>query len=187
MFDAIEALERIRRSCDARKPIPEDIQAWLGGALGRFLDHSSPDLNEAFGLTQGRGGVPWWLAKGIAERDTALRSLAAIHYAGQTPSYTARRIRQMAIRYESVAWSRDAKAEAMPCRYRGTAREWLWRAFNSGARMPLSERHLRNLLATPPLPRERHISTQLGRPVGPAFNKSSQAFAVTHNGGLTNG
>jgi hypothetical protein len=35
----------------------------------------------------------------------------------------------------------------MPGRYRGTAKESLWRAFKSGAPMPLGERRLRSILA----------------------------------------
>jgi hypothetical protein len=35
----------------------------------------------------------------------------------------------------------------MPERYAGTQNEYLWRAFKSGAAMPISERQLRNILA----------------------------------------
>jgi hypothetical protein len=34
----------------------------------------------------------------------------------------------------------------MPPRYRGTEREFVWRAFKSGAPMPLGERQLRNIV-----------------------------------------
>jgi len=35
----------------------------------------------------------------------------------------------------------------MPAGYAATVKEYLFRAFRSGARMPLSERQLRNILA----------------------------------------
>ncbi len=36
----------------------------------------------------------------------------------------------------------------MPAHYRGTCREYIWKALKSGAPMPLGERQLRNILGS---------------------------------------
>jgi hypothetical protein len=53
----------------------------------------------------------------------------------------------MARRYAASAWRHDRENGEMPAHYRGTAKECLWRAFASGATMPLCERQLRTILA----------------------------------------
>lgn len=45
-----------------------------------------------------------------------------------------------------AAWPMDRMLDRMPERYAGTPKEQLWRAFRSGAKMPVSERRLRTLL-----------------------------------------
>ena len=45
------------------------------------------------------------------------------------------------------AWRHDRNNADMPSHYRGTVKEYLWRAFTSGAATPICERQLRNILA----------------------------------------
>lgn len=149
MRNVIRALDEIRTCCEEERSIPSELQRWLSTALGRFLDQHCTDLDDAFGLRQGRGGVPWWLEQGIVERDTALRALAERHLSHETLSTQARLIAEMARRYEAGGWRRDAENADMPAGYAGTCREYLFRAFRSGARMPLSKRHLRSVLRAP--------------------------------------
>ncbi len=51
-----------------------------------------------------------------------------------------------AVRYAASAWRFDRERDAMPERYKGTQTECLWRAFKSGATMPIGVRQLRNIL-----------------------------------------
>jgi hypothetical protein len=67
-------------------------------------------------------------------------------------------VRVLSARYAASAWRFDRAQESMPPHYAGTAHEWLWLAFTSGAPMPIGERQLRNIL---PAPRPRP-------PAGPA-------------------
>jgi hypothetical protein len=97
-------------------------------------------------VTQGHGGVPWWREAAIRERDAALRALAEAHFACLTVYARAREIAELAARYETTCWLRDRLAAEMPERYRGTPKAHLWRAFKSGAKMPVSARRLRTLL-----------------------------------------
>jgi len=146
MLGNIEALSRIREQCAADKPLPAELSAWLAESLERYLRHDCPTLNEAFGVVQGHGGVPWWRERGMRERDAALRALADRHFTGMSTHQRAKAIRECAERYETVCWPRDRQLAAMPGRYRGTVQEHLWRAFRAGAKMPVSERRLRTLL-----------------------------------------
>ena len=61
MRNVIRALDEIRTCCEEERDIPSELRPWLSEALGRFLDQHCDDLDDAFGLRQGRGGVPWWL------------------------------------------------------------------------------------------------------------------------------
>lgn len=149
MRNVIRALDEIRTCCEEERAIPSELRPWLSAALGRFLDQRCDDLDDAFGLRQGRGGVPWWLEKGIAERDAALRELARRHFAQESLSTQARIIADMSARYEVTRWRSDAVNTHMPDDFAGTPRQYLFAAFRSGARMPLSRRHLRSVLRNP--------------------------------------
>ena len=173
MLNSIEALSKVRQSCINNTPIPREIQLWLAGSIGRYLDHSTKDLDRAFGLNTSRGGVPWWLVRGIQERDTALRKLAATHLPDLQIPAQAREIERLSKKFASCNWQRDKNQKQMPNLYQGSYRECLWIAFQSGARMPLSERHIRNVLKVeaseaevPPVQRSvasRNIEDQLKR------------------------
>jgi hypothetical protein len=67
-------------------------------------------------------------------------------YPSQSVSAQAQRIWSRSIRYAASAWIRDRNRAEMPAQYGGTPHEWLWRAFGSGAAMPIGERQLRHIL-----------------------------------------
>ena len=147
MLREIEALETILGCCREGMPLPIDLQEWLGNALGSFLNHDCGNLDEAFGLAQDHGGVPWWMERAIRQRDAELRRLSAMLPATMSTYQRAKRIWSMSERYASTAWPRDRLLSEMPHHYAGTPKHHLWAAFHSGAKMPVSERRLRTLLA----------------------------------------
>lgn len=146
MLGNIETLHAIHTCCVQDRPLPETLRAWLASSLARYLDHDCDNLNEAFGVIHGHGGVPWWRERGIRQRDQALRGLAHAHYANHTVYARAREIAEISERYAATCWPRDRLLDEMPTRYSGTPKEYLWRAFRSDAKMPVSERRLRTLL-----------------------------------------
>jgi len=146
MLGNIQALQAIHTHCTSAQPLTPDLRDWLAESLARYLEHDCDNLNEAFGVVQGHGGVPWWREREIRERDAALRALAHAHLETLTAYARAKAVAEMSERYATTCWPRDRQLDAMPERYRGTPREHLWRAFRSGAKMPVSERRLRTLL-----------------------------------------
>ena len=147
MLASIESLHTIHECCVSNRPLSPDLREWLASSLGRYLEHDCDSLNEAFGLVHMHGGVPWWRERGIRIRDTALRKLAREFYSDQTAYGRAKAVFALSQRYCTTSWSRDRHLDEMPARYRDTPKEYLWRAFRSEAKMPLSERRLRTLLA----------------------------------------
>ncbi len=146
MYATIDNLRDISRRGVAAQPLSDEQLRWLGRSLMNFLAHRCRSVDEALGLRFARGGVPWWLEEAMRKRDAALRELAARFHGGCSVSTQARAIRTAAIRYAAAAWRRDRDSEAMPGHYVGAAQEWLWRAFASGAPMPIGERQLRHVL-----------------------------------------
>ena len=146
MVQTIERLREIVRMCRAGQRLkPADAQ-WLGAAFSDFLCQRCSTVDEALGLRFGRGGVPWWQEEAMRKRDAALRALAT-HYLGDLcKTAAAREVHRLSLRYATSAWRFDRDRDDMPAHYADTAREYLWRAFKSGARMPIGERHLRSLL-----------------------------------------
>jgi hypothetical protein len=118
----------------------------LGNSLQAYLERRSGSLEDAFGLRFPQGGVPWWREEAIRERDRAIRALAGNYFCDLSTYAKAKAIRTMANRYAATAWIRDRSLQAMPERYRGTAKVYLWRAFRSGAPMPLGLRQLQSVL-----------------------------------------
>jgi hypothetical protein len=125
----------------------EQLAAWFGRRLQDFLERRSETFEEAFGLPQCRGGVPWWKEDRMRRRDEALRALAqSLAGEGRPVGALVREIHVISIRYAASAWRIDRQREIMPASYRGTPRQHLWNAFRSGAPMPLGERQLRNII-----------------------------------------
>ncbi len=147
MLANIETLYAIHTRCADGLPLTPDLRSWLASSLDRYLGHTCDNLNEAFGVIQGHGGVPWWRERAIRERDAALRALSCGHYRDISVYSRAKAIAAISRRYQTTCWPRDRQLEEMPEHYRGTPKEHLWRAFRSEAKMPVSERRLRTLLS----------------------------------------
>ncbi len=147
MLATIQSLREIARRCTIGQPIDGDLARWFGASLEAFLKHQARTIDEALGLRNARGGVPWWLEEGMRLRDQALRDLVRRYLPEMSVSAQASRIRDLAMRYAASAWRFERGLEQMPQRYAGTPSEFLWRAFKSGAPMPIGERQLRNILA----------------------------------------
>lgn len=146
MLANIEALRAIYERCARGQPLSPELRGWLAESLQRYLGHDCDNLNQAFGVIQGHGGVPWWRERAIRERDAALRALAGEYYGDLSVHARAKVVAGLAERYATTCWPRDRLLEEMPARYHGTPKEHLWRAFRSDAKMPVSDRRLRTLL-----------------------------------------
>jgi len=147
MMTAIHNLRAVRQSCADGQPLDPDLAGWLAESLEAFLNRRCDSLEGAFGLLAPQGGVPWWLEDGIRRRNDAIRDLAHMVAPGQSLSAQARQVRQLSVRYAASAWRYDRQLDEMPTDYIDTIKDPLWRAFKSGAAMPVSERHLRAVLA----------------------------------------
>lgn len=147
MLSAINNLREVQQRCLNHQPLEPELADWLAQSLQDFLNQRCNSVDVAFGLSAPQGGVPWWLEEGIRKRNRAIQDLAQRACAGQTPTAQARRIRALSLRYAATAWRRDQAEDDMPAQYAGSDKELLWHAFKSGAAMPVSERHLRGILA----------------------------------------
>lgn len=160
-LESVRYLHEIARRCRAGQPLEDDAARWLGGILEDFLARRADSLEDAMGLAQDRGGVPWWLELAIRQRDTALRVLARKFFSNVSVQVQAKTIWTLAVRYACSSWQADKILSAIPHRYVGTPREWLWQAFRSGARMPIGERQLRSILRPMPnLPDSSSMGTK---------------------------
>src|SRR5262245_32989329 len=148
MLSAINQLREIAQCCSEGRPLNDGLARWLGRSLSDFLAHRAPSIEEAFGLRADRGGVPWWREEAIRARNALLQDLGRKFYASVSVSAQARQIYLAAIRYSCSAWRYDRNRDVLPASYQGTAKEYLWRAFKSGAPMPIGERQLRTILTT---------------------------------------
>ena len=146
MLHAIDNMRIVAELCQSRQPLPEPLAAWLGDSLQAFLESRTPSLNDAFGIRNARGGIPWRTEVCMRHRDSALRSLALAFLGDLTVTRQADRIHQLSCRYAASAWRFDRERTEMPSHYRGTVQEYLWLAFKSGATMPLCTRQLRTIL-----------------------------------------
>jgi hypothetical protein len=143
----VSSLREAARLLAIGEPLPEPLAIWLAGSFHAFLNRQGGDLEDALGLRWGRGGVPWWMDEAIRARDAALRHLADILVPTGSGSARARAVHLRTMRYAGTAWPRDRQLAEMPGAYLGQEREFLWRAFASGAAMPLGERRLRQIFA----------------------------------------
>lgn len=142
----VARLRAIARSCQSREPLDPALAQWLGEVLDRFFEHETNSLEEIMGLRYGRGGLPWRRAEAMRERDAALRALSNRFYADRSPCARSREIAVRATRYAASAWLNDRERDTMPAHYAGKPQAFLWRAFRSGATMPLGERQIRNII-----------------------------------------
>ena len=146
MLASIDNMKTVAQLCRTQQPLPGPLASWLAASLQSFLDQRSESLNDAFGLRNARGGVPWRMESSIRIRDAALRRLATDHLDGLSVTAQAERIRQLSSRYAASSWRFDREQAEMPKCYVGQTHEWLWQAFKSGATMPLGARQLRTIL-----------------------------------------
>ena len=146
MIATIERLRTISDRCLSGQPLDEEDALWLGSSLAQFLTQQCDSIAEALGLQFPKGGVPWWREAAIRERNAVLRQLAIRHFSDLCPAARAREIYTMTLRYASSSWRFDRLRDAMPEHYAGRPSELVWRAFKSGATMPVGERHLRTIL-----------------------------------------
>jgi len=144
--DPVAALRRLRAGCAAGRPLDPGLAGWLQQSLDRYLGRQSFSLEAAFGIQPRHGGLAWWRREAIRERDQALRALAAEHFAEFAPTRRARAIACAARRYGASGWRFDCRDGALPPEPAGSIRHHLFRAFRSGAPMPLGERQIRNIL-----------------------------------------
>jgi hypothetical protein len=147
MLHAIDNIRSVAQLCQTRQPLPDPLAAWLASSLQAFLDKQTPSLNDAFGIRNARGGIPWRTEICIRQRDSALRSLAATFMCGLSISAQAERIHQLSSRYAASTWRFDRERAVPPPSYTDTPHEILWLAFKSGATMPLCKRQLRTILS----------------------------------------
>lgn len=152
MLLVIKQLREIVECIRSGAELPEELADWLEQSLREFLDHRCGSVDEALGLRFAKGGVPWWLEEAMRVRDAALRTLADRFLAHESVSGRAAQIHALSVRFAAANWQLDRCAAAMPDRYLGTPREFLWHAFKSGAPMPLGERRLRSILVGLPDP-----------------------------------
>ncbi len=139
-------LREIARLCESREPLDPILAQWLGEVLKTFFERGSSSLEEIMGLRYGRGGMPWRRAEAMRQRNAALRILAEDFFADLSPCTRSRQMAVLASRYGASAWRVDRHRSGMPEHYAGTPKELLWRAFSSGAAMPLGERQIRNIV-----------------------------------------
>jgi len=172
MLSAVRDLREIARCCSEGRPLSDDLARWLGKSLGEFLSHRTNTIEEALGLRPTRGGVPWWREEAIRSRNAVLQEFARCVCAGDSLSGQARKIFVAAMRYASSSWRFDCTSDVLPPAYVGTPKELLWRAFKSGAPMPIGERQLRTILA-----QGRGVShaSTTGRPLSTQANPDSRA------------
>jgi hypothetical protein len=147
MLVTIARLREVSETCLAGEQLDEELARWLGGRLRDYLECRCRSIEEAFDLRFAQGGVPWWKEERMRRRDAALRALAATWPGDRTTAAVSRELNKLAVRYAASAWLIDRKQAEMPARYAGGRREHLWRAFASGAPMPLGERQIRNIIA----------------------------------------
>jgi hypothetical protein len=148
MLASINNMKTVAQLCRTSEPLPAPLATWLAASLQAYLDQRSDSLNDAFGLRNARGGVPWRMEASIRVRDAALRRLASDHLGDLSVTAQAERIRQLSLRYAASSWRFDREQETMPVAYQAQSHEWLWRAFKSGASMPLGIRQLRTILGS---------------------------------------
>ena len=146
MLQSIANMRTVAELCRGHEPLPDSLAAWLASSLESFLDQQSDSLNDAFGIRNLRGGVPWRTEANMRVRDAALREVAARHCGELSVTAKAARIHQLAERYAASSWRFDRDRAEMPAAYRDTPHEFLWRAFKSRAPMPLCERQLRKIV-----------------------------------------
>src|SRR6185369_15941877 len=104
MLENIHNMRTLAELCRTGEPLPDPLASWLADSLQSFLDQRSPSLNEAFGIRNARGGIPWRREASIRVRDAALRLLACHHLEGHSVSAQAANVHKLSLRYGASGW-----------------------------------------------------------------------------------
>lgn len=144
--DPVRRLRQLSASCAQERPLDPALARWLGRSIDLYLQRKSASLEAALGLASAPGGLAWWRAEALQARDLALRALAKLHFSTLSPTAQAREIALISRRYGASTWRFDRVLACPPSDSAGTPRGYLFRAFQSGAPMPLGERQIRNIL-----------------------------------------
>lgn len=138
----IDLLRRFADGLDTsadRAALAERVRLYLTGAA------DGVSLDAAFGVARSAGALPWWRVAALAERDTALRALAASHYAGRPLARQANEIRSALLAYAASSWRFDRRETAPPARYLGTPHEIMFDVLKACDVVP-SVRQIRRIL-----------------------------------------
>ena len=137
---ALAAVERLRRLAPVLAEGDDDAR-WLADALGRYLAAAAAgvDLDQALGLATPPGGSPWWRSATEAQRDAAIRQLAA-GIPGSTNA-KAVAVQCQLRRYASVAWLRDRLTKSPTA-----ANSLLYRIFMLDGSPPTGIRRLTDII-----------------------------------------
>src|SRR3954471_12911803 len=103
MLHAIDNMRIVAELCQSRQPLPDPLADWLADSLQAFLQSRTPSLNDAFGIRNARGGIPWRIEGCMRQRDSALRSLALAFLSELPVTRQAERIHQLSTRYAASA------------------------------------------------------------------------------------
>ena len=146
---ALNSIARLRRLAAALEAGDDDAR-WLAARLQQYLTDAERGLTveTALDLAPMPGQVAWWTEEATQVRDDALRQMAARFWPEHKPGAQAREIERLAVRYGATGWLRDRDRADMPARHVGTEAELLWRAYKSGAAMPIGNRQIQTILAT---------------------------------------
>ena len=145
---ALASIAGLRRLAAALVDGDDDAR-WLASRLRNYFADAPRGLtvDMAFDLAPMPGTNAWWTDLAIETRDAALRTMAIRFWPDRGVASQAYQIERRASRYAASSWRFDRERSDMPECYVGTDMECLWRAFASGATMPLSKRQLQTILA----------------------------------------
>lgn len=127
----------------------DDVSARrFGERLANYAERASAgaELLECLGLASVNGET-WFQVDARHQRDAALRELARQFYPDKKVAGQAYEIERAAERYAASAWRFDKARVEMPVHYEGAISECIWKAFKSGADMPIKKRQLQTILA----------------------------------------
>jgi hypothetical protein len=159
----LDAIEDLRRATAVLLASGDEAGDRVGARLADYTAHApaGADLLVCLGLAS-VAGETWFQVDARHQRDAALRELARQFYPDKKVGGRASEIERAAGRYAASAWRFDKAREEMPAHYSGTISEWLWKAFASGAAMPLKKRRLESVLSEkckmPPFVIARNLS-----------------------------
>ncbi len=140
----MEPVARIRQFIDAHP------DSWVADCFRNYLQgaHTGVSLEQAFGLTVGPGGNPWWREAARKARDDAIRRLADRHFGNLDLNGQADAILTAIRRYRGGCWHHDRSGDRMPESYAGTRSELLYETLRRGGGIvPESKKHLLRILS----------------------------------------